>query len=336
MLDRIDKDRLGQALDAADFLLEHLGDDGVIRIEDSWAPENPAYLSETPWVFLEAFKLTGDEKYRHGTTRIFDHMRDTQKPDGSWYRTIENANWILINGAVAYGVRKYEKITGDDSYRPMIDRAFSYMCSCWDSDTGFWEHIPRTRYEESICLLGLWSWRNIREEADRLAPKVVEHITTHPSIWDGEKKYWIPNGLVKGRELATPSFTAITSCAILATTADQYASSHVKPALDHVLGNPLLKCDHIPGGYHIGQEAYLDEANVRGATALATAMKLFDLTTESTTFSSSSEYAKICAWIDGMKAEHGFYEYQSNSDHSRHAQGSPAQYIPCWWIFGQF
>ena len=78
------------------------------------------------------------------------------------------------------------------------------------------------------------------------------------------------------------------------------------------------------------------ESNMRGSGAVAIAMKFYDLTTGTTTYRDSDAYRDVASWIDSMKAERGYYGYQTEYDGKRKGQGSPAQYIPCWWIFGEF
>ncbi len=75
---------------------------------------------------------------------------------------------------------------------------------------------------------------------------------------------------------------------------------------------------------------------MRGSGAVAIGMKFYDLTTGTTTYRDSEASRDVASWIDSMKAERGYYEYQTQHDMERKGQGSPGQYTPCWWIFGEF
>ena len=83
-LTAVDVARLDQALDACDFLLEHLTPEVSYEVDERWGPEGVSYLSEIPSILLEAYRITARQKYLEGAMTILDHLQRTQMPTGGW------------------------------------------------------------------------------------------------------------------------------------------------------------------------------------------------------------------------------------------------------------
>ena len=131
-------------------------------------------------------------------------------------------------------------------------------------------------------------------------------------------------------------FMQVLHAALVMESLD-YVVEEIKPRLDELIQSPVFRCAEIRGGYghRDGVRGIINtEANCRGAGAVALGMKLYDLKTGTRTYSDSKEYRDVADWIDSMKDNTGYFGYQTEHHMKRRGKGSPAQYIPCWWIFG--
>ena len=71
----VDLVRLPQALDACDFLLENLGPDAAFTVDERWGPEGELYLVEVAWSLLEAYRISGRQRYLDGGVAILNRLR---------------------------------------------------------------------------------------------------------------------------------------------------------------------------------------------------------------------------------------------------------------------
>ena len=346
----VDLARLDQALDACDFILEHLTPEGGYHVDESWGPEGVSYLSEIPAVFLEAYRITRGRKYLDGARTILDHLQSTQLSSGGWTSKIgpgglefiasaeerrlaeENEDLPLI-GTITYGVAKYRRLIGDGCYNGMVERALDHLLVLWDAEQGcFVEQRDEvlmgmrshpTAYQ-ALLLLGLAAWRPWRESLESIVPKLAVYIRGGFESFDDE---------------AMPFMRVIHAVLLMNHCSRDYVVNEIKPRLDRLIGSDVFKCAGMVGGYghRDGHRGIVNtEANIRGSGAVAIGMKFYDLTTGTRTYRDSDAYRDVAAWLDSMKAERGYYGYQTQSDKARKGRGSPAQIIPCWWIFGQF
>ena len=346
----VDLARLDHALDACDFLLEHLTSEGRYEVEERWGPEGEWYLVSICRTLLEAYRITGRQKYLDGAATILNRLQQTQMPAGGWALklgpdglefkaaeeerrlTWERENLPMI-GNVTHAVAKYRRLTGDDRYNGMVDRALEHLFEHWDPENGCFveksgEHFVGMRSAptayQAYFLLGLVAWRSWSERLEVIIPKLVGYVRRNFESFD---------------EYTMPLMRANHAILLMKHRSLNYMVSEIKPRIDRLAASPVFKCPGILGGYG-HRDSYRGivntEANMRGSGALAIAMKFYDLTTGTTTYRDSDAYRDVTSWIDSMKAERGYYEYQTEHDGKRKGRGSPAQYIPCRWIFGQF
>ena len=78
-----------------------------------------------------------------------------------------------------------------------------------------------------------------------------------------------------------------------------------------------------------------DHVNSRANIAVAIMMKHYDLAAGEQVYTSTPLYEYLSAWIDGMRSPGGsYFECLDITTGRRYGQGSPAHYIPLWWILG--
>ena len=342
----VDLDRLDDALDACDFLISHLTDEGRYEVEERWGPEGDLYLYGTASVLVEAYRITGEEKYLVGARLVFDRMKRIQLPGGGWTLNLSSSgrelkiteqqrrdSWqnemLPAIGAFTYAVAKYRRVTGDDRYNAMIERGMDRLMTQWDGKQGLFIEEPTEQREklrsdpktyQALFLLGLGAWQEWRTDLRPVVVRLTQAIRTNYESYDEQ----------------TMPFMLVLHGALLMDSRE-YVVQEIKPRLDELIRSPVFKCARIRGGYghRDGVRGIVNtEANCRGTCAVAMGMKLYDLTTGTHTYRDSKEYREIAGWIDSMKDENGYFGYQTEHDMKRRGKGSPAQYIPCWWIFG--
>ena len=344
----VDLDRLDDALDACDFLLEHLSPEGRYQADQLWGPEGDLYLYGIISVLVEAYRITGENEYLGGVHKVLNYLQQAQLPSGGWTLRLSGTgkefkiterqrrdSWryeeLPAIGAFAYAVDKYHRVTGDDRYNAMIERAIDRLMKQWDEQQGlFVEERDEKRDElrsdpttyQAMFLLGLGVWQ---ERDPRLRPvvkRLTEAIRTNYESFD---------------ERTMPFMRVLHASLLMRYGSRDYVVAQIKPRLDELVHSRIFKCVKIRGGYghRDGVRGIVNtEANCRGSGAVALGMKLYDLTTGTRTYRDGKEYREVAGWTNSMKDQRGYFGYQTEHDMNRKGKGSPAQFIPCWWIFG--
>ena len=103
--------------------------------------------------------------------------------------------------------------------------------------------------------------------------------------------------------------------------------------------NKRFKIPNLPGGFghHDGLRGIVtDEAHLRSGAGIIIAMKYYDLYTNSRTYRDTEEYKDLSRWIQEMKGDGFYYEFELLPERKKIGYGSPGQYLPIWWILGGF
>ena len=352
-VERRELDKNDWILFAADFLVEHMTDEGRVEILDTQYPESHMYLAADVFPLLEAYVLSSEEKYLTAARKILDYFHRNQHACGSWTLGFYKAGGERTTTLAGYGsfdelrdkvvaaepgwplagVRKYERITGDEQYRPMVRKAIAYLSNCWDEDWGFDDGFFRPLFKDVLSLLGLSLWRDIYPELDPLLDKALRFLTESPRCWRASDRNWFVD--VGGNDLAEVCGTLTASCALLELTGTRFVESHVRPALDKILASKDGLCSHNPAvlSYWPYRE---DRADIRSNVYLLLAMKLMDVVTGTTQYRQTQRYSDLAAWLEGMRDEQGFLEYENCADGTRGSHASPAQFLVSYWVAGTY
>lgn len=349
---RVDTDRVGDALDAADCLATNFVENGGrYVIEERWGPEGVLYRGDSAVAMLDAYRFTGESDYLKAVRAILEELERIQKPSGGWSIDLgESGEGFEVTeserersrqsvdppttAAILKAIAEYDAITGDHRFREMGDRAFKYVYDGWDPDLG---KFVRTRTEEVeqlrsasdsyhlFYLLAVHAWRKHEPEAiEAIYPSLVDSVRTTYEDYDEE---------------AMPLFVGLHSAILSKHCTRAYVEDVIKPTIDDLLvKNDVFALESVPGGYghHDGSRGIVtDEAHMRSACGVAIAMKQYDLVTGSDTYRSTEPYRHVAEWIDGMKSDGKcYYEYESLPERRSIGLGTNGQYLPCWWILG--
>ena len=261
---RRESDKDDWILFAADFLVDHITDEGRVEILDTQYPESHMYLAGDLFPLLEAYVLSRRDEYLAAARRILDHFRRNQHECGSWTLGFYKAGGERTTTLAGYGsfdelrdkvvaatpgwplagVRKYERITGDQQYRPMVRNAIDYLSGCWNEHWGFDDGFFRPLFKDVLNLLGLSLWRDVHPELEPLLDNELRFLTESPRCWSDADKNWFVD--VDSNELIEVAGTLTAACALLELTGTRFVESHVRPALDKILASKDGLCSHNP------------------------------------------------------------------------------------------
>ena len=347
----IDKD--DWILLAADFLLDHLKADGRIEIFDTQYPESHLYLSGDLFPLLEAYSISNGQKYLNGARRILDYLQRNQTSSGGWtfgFLELGGERSSTIGGYGSYhelsdkvtassagwpmaGVRKYERITSDQSYRPMVEKAIDFLDSIWNDKWGFDDGLFRATFKDALAIVGLMSWQDTYPEAKTLLSKTIGFVTENHRCWSENDKNWFDK--VSGEKTAPAAVTFTISCALLEAAGSKFVKSHIEPALKRILVSNDYNCSHEPALLSFWPYRQ-DRADIRSNVYLLLTMKLLDAITDSPMYLNTPRYTKVASWLETMRDNQGFFEYQNCSDGSRGSHASPAQFLIAFWVVGTY
>jgi len=352
---RVDKKRFNNALDAADFLVDHHGPNGEYNIKSMWGPEGRLYRGLSAWVLLDAYSLTGKKSYLSTAINLIEHFRRSELESGGWAMSLgENGIEFQISDEIRKDTALYEDppvtstllravalhehIEGDGTYLEMAWKTFEHLKSIWDPEKGSFKEdsdslLLKLRSNPNsyhlYFLLALAEYRQFQqEEVDKLLPKLVEFIKSTFEAYD-EKAY----PLMKANHM-----TALMQISEISFVDRNYIKSEIRPRLDKLTHNSIFNVVNNPGayGHHDGVRGIVtNEAHIRNSCGVALAMKTYDRVMDTNVYTSTERYSEISSFIDSMKAEKGYYEYLKADLGEKRGKGSAGQFIPCWWIFGK-
>ena len=319
---------------AADFLVDHMIPEGRVEILDTQYPESHMYLAGDLFPLLEAYALSRRDKYLTAARQILDYFGRNQAASGSWtlgfyhlggersttlagYGSFAELADKVVAAAPGWplaGVRKYERLTGDEQYRPMVQKAIAYLNNCWHEHWGFDDGFFRPLFKDVLNILGLWLWREFDPRIEPLLDKAIRFLTESPRCWSEAEKNWFVD--VGSDDLAEVAGTLTASCALLETTGTRFVDSHIQPALDRILASADGLCSH--NRAVLSYWPYrADRADIRSNVYVLMAMKLMDVITGATAYQQRQRYQDLAAWLTTMRDEQGFLEYENCHDGTR-------------------
>jgi hypothetical protein len=350
---RIDLDKLDDALAAATFLADRFVGTGRYIVDETWGPEGLLYLAESSYALFDAYEVSKDEHYLNAVKSILSELREVQKPSGGWaleigkhgdgvgFKITEEVRTISAEiedlpptVAMLKTISDYHKLTGDDSYLYMGQKAFQYLMEHWDVEYGSFlekennalmalRSNPRSYH--LFSLVGIHAWYDHAPElVDEILPTILQFVKdTFESYNAG----------------TMPLVYGLHAAILMQHCTPEYIANIIKPRIDKDLINNETFRIHSPKGafgHRDGLRGIVkSEAHIRSATGIIIAMKFYDLKTNTRTYRASEVYQQIAKWIQGMRGDGFYYEYELLDEQKKLGYGSPGQYLPIWWILGK-
>jgi len=348
---RIDEVRLNDAFKAADFLAENFLKDGRFNVKESWGPEGVLYLAESSWALMDAYRISRNVHYMEAVQSILNELRRLQKKSGGWaielgkngvgFKVTEEERNDSIekedpptSAAMLRTISEYYTLSGDNSYYDLGEKAFNYLMKMWDPKQGTFvdnqaRKLLNLRSNPSsyhlFFLIGISAWKDYAPETvNRICPILLEFVKKTFESFD---------------ENTMPLIYALHAATLMDFCSDNYIHSIIKPRIDkHLINNENFRCNDLPGGYghRDGLRGIVkSEAHMRSSAGIAIASKKYDLISGTRIYRDTQKYIMIADWIDQMKGDGFYYEFEMLPERIKKGYGSPGQYLPIWWILGQ-
>lgn len=347
--ERVNFERIENAKDTADFIVSHHDKNGTYFVRESWGPEGEIYRAMCIMVLVDAFSLTERKEYIETARKILIRFKRTQLKSGGWTISLgedglrfkiteverkdsQSQEDPIIAGAVLKAIVDFSLITDSNEFKLMGKRAYKYLTDIWDDDIGT---VNENKNRELT---------DLRSNPDAYHFYIMEGIKSWHMFGSKDagikfKKIllFVRNTFEEFTEETMPLMIGYHVAVLAKYETSQYRVSVIEPMLSNYLNAGLFASNEVTGGYghRDGLRGIVtDELHMRSAIGLAYAMKAYDYFSKESRFTQTKKYKNIVKWIDSMKDDEGYYEFQDSKDGIKYGKGSPGQYLPLLWILG--
>ncbi|MFC1451844.1 hypothetical protein ACFLSJ_00700 [Verrucomicrobiota bacterium] len=329
--DRIDRTRLKDARETVSFMCSRVRADGFLVPPEALFCETTGYQSEA----AATIALAGSKLEIPGTAeparRMFDRLLGRRLDSDLWSLDWTDGfpsrhplpeNWQEQNAvpdarytaATLLSLAIYCKATGDDTFIEPARRSMAAMFNQWDFMADDFIHLTR-----EYVILSVLTWG---EPMAEFAPGIDPLLG------------WVLRTFVDTAPREFPFVTAVRTMLLLAALGPECVPDTIAPGLEKLLAEPSWRFESEPDSFrHI--KSTDDHINTRGNTAVALTFRMLDLALGTTEYTRRPLYAHLSQWIDSMRnPEGGYFECQDLKAGQKWGQGSPAHFLPLWWILG--
>ena len=331
MVERIDPVRVSAARAVVDYVVPRILEDGRFHPDEALWAETSGYQAQHAGTLAVAGKLPGDDRCISAARRIFDRLLQS-RVEGLWslgwwwdnpIADPPPTDWAEQNlrpdsqytPTTLFNMGLYYRVTGDDDLVEPAREIMSRMLERWDYDTDVGVGRHMTREFAALCI---WAWQDaLPEYADR-NDAVIK---------------WVADTFVEIAPTDFPFVSAVRMTLLLAATGTEHMIT-IRQGIDALLAEPSRRFE--PDGQDFRHNtSTAAHANSRANMAVAIMMKTYDLVAGEDIYTSTPLYAYLSEWIDNMRAPSGsYFEARDRATGQTFGQGSPAHYIPLWWILG--
>ncbi len=331
MIERIDTSRIDAARAVIEYVLPRVDDSGLFRPEESLWAESGVYRAQLGGTLAVAGGLLGDDRCIEAARRILYRMLDVRLGklwgmDWWWDHPIAvqpPADWERQNATVDEGYEAptnlfdlglYYRVTGDDAVVGPARESMAAMFDRWDYMAGEFNHMTAEH-----AALAAWAWEDaLPEFASKKDPIIA----------------WVVDRFVEEAPHDFPFMSAVRMTLLLAATGTEHLESTIGPGIDALLAEPSRRYEHNRNDFRHNASTS-NHVNCRANIAVAIMMKHYDLAAGEQVYTSTPLYEYLSEWIDGMCSPGGsYFECRDIESGRKYGQGSPAHYIPLWWILG--
>lgn len=330
---RVDKTRLGDARETVTFMVGLVEPDGFLRPPESLFGETTGYQAEAAATLALAGSRLGMPEAIKAAKRMFDRLLTRRLNGELWSLDWKGGfptrdplpeNWREQNtipdprytAATLLSLAIYSKAADDDSVVETARKSMAAMFREWDFMGQDYLHLTR---EYAALAVAAWG-----ETMAEFVPATAPILS------------WVRETFVALAPNDFPFSTAMRTMLLLATLGPDCVSDVIAPGVERLLAEPRWRFPDSPNDFrHI--DSTDDHVNTRGNTAVALTFRLIDLAHDRQDYTNRPLYEYLSAWIDAMRnPAAGYFECQDVKTGRRWGQGSPAHFLPLWWILGGF
>jgi len=232
------------------------------------------------------------------------------------YQSQPDARYTVLS---SYNLGLYHRATGDASVVEPGIASLRAAMHHWDfTDPAGFPHLTC-----EFLIAAAWAWSHVDDSFWNSSPV--------PALLD-----WCIRTTADRASKEFPFFTMARGVLLLATGGTQHLKAVVRPAIEHLLAAKAWRHpDSKTNLLHFADPLDVANINCRANTAMAYLMRLADHVAQDDHFTRTATYAHFASWADGMRDTDGsFFEVREPYNDERRWKGSPAQYIPLWWLLG--
>jgi len=328
--------------------------EGDYRPNESWGAEGQIYPSLTGIALLLLYKKTGNALFLKGAKSIVDSNFKKQFDSGGWplnlgvnsigtcFTTSDKIKFLstkhedLPSTLTALRLAsEYQVISGDNQFEIQIRKGFDFILLHWDKEQGYFQDMMPKE------LLSL-----------RARPKdyhifAFQAIVSLSKIYKDANEYIKPlyNSVVENfLDMPIETYPLLMGMHVHVLLSEETRGSYVSEVIktringNYGLNSPFLLSNH-PGalGHMDGLRGLtLTEGHLRNSVGLAMALSKYDLVNNERSYIDSTLYCQLKKWILSMYSSNLFYEYLDLNLNQKKGTGSSAQYLPIFWILGEF
>lgn len=327
---------------------------GDYRPSESWGSEGQIYPSLTGIALLNLYKVTSKSIFLEGVRAIIDSNHKKRLPSGGWpLRLAAEGDGIKFNVskelmdltvkvedlpstvAAMRLIGEYIILTDDTSYLEELKRSCQFLTQFWNEEEGCFDEMMNNKVMK------------LRANPKSYQIYAYQCVITLSSLFPELVRYKLPlyqtiKETFEGfDEYTYPLLHAMHAALIIKTEPDsKYTKTLVNNRIQEqiALESKFIIADE-PGalGHYDGLRGFcLEEGHLRNSVGAALVMDIYDTYVEGGNYTQTQMYADLTNWIQGMYADSKYYEYVDLTNGEKRGVGSGGQYLPIFWILGEF
>lgn len=327
---------------------------GDYRPSESWGSEGQIYPSLTGIALLNLYRATQKAIYLEGVKAIIESNQKKRLPSGGWpLRLAAEGDGIKFNvskevmeltvdvedlPSTVVAMRligEYILLTNDTTYLEDLRQSNEFLKQFWNEEEGYFEEMMNNKVMK------------LRANPKSYQIYAYQCVITLSALFPEMERYRMPlyqsvKQTFEGfDEYTYPLLHAMHAVLIIKAEPDSsYTRTFVNKRIEEQIA---LKSKFIiegqPGalGHYDGLRGFCsDEGHLRNSVGAALVMDTYDSYVSDGTYTQTQMYTDLTNWIQDMYDDGKYYEYVDMNDGIKRGVGSGGQYLPVFWILGEF
>lgn len=327
---------------------------GDYRPFESWGSEGQIYPSLTGIALLNLFRVTDKPVFLEGVKAIIESNHKKRLPSGGWPLrlaalgdgikfkvskelmdlTVEIEDLPSTVAAIRLLV-EYTLTTGDQTHLDDIKHSIDFLFQSWNEESGDFDEMMKNKViklRANHKSYQIFAYQCI-ESAAKLFPNLEKYL---PPLYQS-----IKTTFEDFDEYTYPLLDAMHAVLIIKKEGkSNYVTTFVKQRIEEqITFNSKFVIEAMPGalGHKDGLRGVcLDEGHLRNSVGAAMAMDTYDRFVPGSSYRTSSFYNDLSNWIQSMYDDGKYLEYEDLNTGEKRGVGSGGQYLPPFWILGEF